>query len=501
MWFSSVHCWLKRARKSTPPGHREPGPSRRPRRPFRPGLEVLEDRAVPAATFTVTNLLDSGPGSLREAIGQANEISTDADTIVFQPGLTGTIVLTTGQLTVTGEVRIIGPGSGLLTIDGNGQSRIFQFDNGSSSLNHYDLSGVTLTRGVATGDQHGGGIEVASETLFLRDVVIANNFAQRLGGGLFLGPDGFLLMDDCTVNGNISSGSGGGLFLANFSTAFIRTSTISRNDTVGGSTGGGIFYGGGPGLAIENCTISLNTADDSGGGIRIFDGPVRIVNSTIAFNTADSDNNGFGTGGGIASTSPRVTLVSTIVAKNVALSTPGEFQDLIGDFNADHCLVGNTTGLAIGGVNNILNVDPRLGPLQFNGGPTRTHALLPGSPALNAGINPSGVQTDQRGPGFFRTAGPGTDIGAFEVQSLSSPLPLTVPVVAIQLTRVQRRTRVDVVVDGALKRSFFPFGAFTGRVQVLQMDVNGDGLLDVIARATIHGKKRTRTFLTQAAVL
>src|SRR5262249_51166488 len=194
---------------------------------------------------------DAGPGSLRQAIADSNAIQTDADTIVFRPGLTGTIVLTTGQLAVTGPVTIIGPGSGRLTIDGNGQSRIFQFDNGSDSLNHYDLSGVTVTRGVATGDQHGGGIEVASETLFLRDVVIANNFAKRLGGGLFLG-GGFLLMDDCTVNGNISSGSGGGLFLGNGSTAFIRTSTISRNNTVGNSTGGGILYAGGPRLALES---------------------------------------------------------------------------------------------------------------------------------------------------------------------------------------------------------------------------------------------------------
>jgi hypothetical protein len=513
MWLSSIHCWLKRASQSTPPGHREPGPSRRPRRTCRPGLEVLEDRTVPS---TVTNLADAGPGSLRQAIADANADPTSADTIVFQPGLTGTIVLTTGQLTVTGPVTIIGPGSGKLTISGNSQSRIFLFDNGSSSLNHYDLSGVTLTRGVTTGDQHGGAIEVASETLFLRDVVIANNFAQGIGGGLFVAPDGFLLMDDCTVNGNISSGSGGGLCLAEFSTAIIRNSTISRNDAVGGSTGGGIFYGGGPGLTIENSTISGNTAADSGGGISVFDGPVRIVNSTIAFNTADSDNNGFGTGGGISSLTPRMTLESTIVADNFAASTPGSFQDFIGEFSADHCLVGNTTGNSFNGVNCIVNVDPRLDPrLQFNGGPTRTHALLPGSPAINAGINRSALPTDQRGPGFFRTSGPATDIGAFEVQPLSSPRPLPLPeppssqppllpvveiqplpVVEIQVKRVKRRTRVDVVVDGALRKRFFPFGSFTGRVQVQQADVNGDGLLDVIARATVNGKKRTRTFTT-----
>jgi hypothetical protein len=68
--------------------------------------------------------------------------------------------------------------------------------------------------------------------------------------------------------------------------------------------------------------------------------------------------------------------------------------------------------------------------------------------------------------------------------------------VFIEVSRVRHRTRVDVFVDGALRQSFFPFGSFTGRVQVTQADVNGDGLLDVIARATINGRQRTRTFLT-----
>jgi hypothetical protein len=69
-------------------------------------------------------------------------------------------------------------------------------------------------------------------------------------------------------------------------------------------------------------------------------------------------------------------------------------------------------------------------------------------------------------------------------------------VVAIQMVRVRHLTRVDVVVDGALRRRFFPFRAFTGRVQVLQTDVNVDGMLDVVARATVNGKSRVRTFLT-----
>jgi hypothetical protein len=94
--------------------------------------------------------------------------------------------------------------------------------------------------------------------------------------------------------------------------------------------------------------------------------------------------------------------------------------------------------------------------------------------------------------------GPGTDIGAFEVQSVPSPAPqpVRVPVVEILVTRVRRRTLVEVRVDGAVKRRFFPFGTFTGRVQVLRADVNHDGLLDVVASAIVNGRRQTRTFVT-----
>jgi hypothetical protein len=484
-------------------------PGRRPKRPFRPGLEALEARDVPAV-LTVTNLNDSGPGSLRDAIAAANADPSAADTIVFAPGLTGTITLTSGQLTVTGPVTITGPGSGKLTIDGNHQSRILQLDNGSTSLSHYDLSGLTLTHGQVNLNtdgqpEPGGAIEAASESLTLRDMVIADNFAGGEGGGIFLGLDGFLLMDDCTVNHNTCGGSGGGLFLEGGSGAFIRTSTISENAAVTSSTGGGIFYGGGPGMTIQDCTISGNQASNNqgGGGIRLSGpGPVRIVSSTIAFNIVSFT--GAGNGGGISvnDLAGPVTLVSTIVADNLK-GPHGAYPDIFGTGNgdvfADHCLVGDTAGsLVVHFSNSLVNVDPLLGQLAKNGGPTQTIALLPGSPAIDAGINTAALPTDQRGPGFFRTAGPGTDIGAFEVQSVSSPAPqpFAQPVVEIVVTRVRRRTQVEVRVDGALRRRFFPFGSFTGPVQVLKADVNGDGLLDVVASATINGKKRTRTFLT-----
>jgi hypothetical protein len=501
MWFSSFRSWLQAAGKSTPRGGFQPGPARRPQRTCRPRLEVLEDRLVPAAPITVTNLNNEGPGSLRQAIDDSNANPSDADTIVFQPGLSGRINLLTtaqssGQLTVTGPVSIVGPGSGLLTISGNNQSRIFLFTNGSPSLTNYSLSGVTLTQGTATGSQFGGAIEVTSENLNLSDMVITDNTALQ-GGGIFVNTRGTLTLLNSTVRDNKSVGSGAGLFLAQDTATFIGNSTISGNQTLGDGTGGGVFFSGGS-LTIENSTISGNRATDAGGGLRIFGLRAAIRNSTIAFNAADSDNTGDGGGGGISVNDGAgpVTLTSSIVAGNTA-GTGSKSPDIFGSVAAFSSLVGNTAGTVFdGGGNNLLNVDPRLGPLAHNGGPTQTHALLAGSPAINAGFTVGGLDFDQRGPGFARVVGPAPDIGAFEVQQPGVVVEPPLPVVEIKVKRVKRRTRVDVLVDGALRRRFFPFGAFTGRVQVLRVDVNGDGLFDVVARATVNGKRRTRTFLT-----
>src|SRR5262249_28748648 len=131
MRLSSVLSWPRGGDKSTPRPRPEPGPSRRrmrPKRTCRPAVEVLEARTVPS-TFTVTNLNDAGFGSLRNAIGGANNLA-GADVIVFQPGLTGTLTLTSGPLQVTDSVTITGPGAGALTISGNNVSRIFLVDDG-----------------------------------------------------------------------------------------------------------------------------------------------------------------------------------------------------------------------------------------------------------------------------------------------------------------------------------------------------------------------------------
>src|SRR5262249_49964251 len=186
----------------------------------------------------------------------------------------------------------------------------------------------------------------------------------------------------------------------------VAPSPLSAHAAVGGA---GLLAEGST-LAVENSTISGNIASGPGGGINFPGGGTGVIrNSTVAFNTAT-------TGGGVfvkASSSPAaVTLLSTIVADN-AVGATGVGPDVLGKVTAAFSLVENVAATAFlpGSANNVLGVDPLLGPLADNGGPTQTHALLAGSPAINHGANPDGLAFDQRGPGFARARGAAADIG------------------------------------------------------------------------------------------
>ena len=123
-----LSSWLRSARSLFVPSGTERGhrPTRLPKRarPTRLSVEPLEDRTVPS-TFTVRNLADSGPGSLRAAITAANT-NPGADLIGFAPGLRGTVALTSGELGITDDLRIDGPGASRLAVSGNDASRVFQ---------------------------------------------------------------------------------------------------------------------------------------------------------------------------------------------------------------------------------------------------------------------------------------------------------------------------------------------------------------------------------------
>jgi CSLREA domain-containing protein len=348
-----------------------------------------------AATFTVNDTGDAGdnnPGdgtcataggvcTLRAAIEEANALAGD-DTINF--AVTGTITLGGTQLTIDSNLTITGPGADQLTISGNDASRVFDINSGTVTI-----SGLTITDGNAAG-----------------------------GGGIYNYVTGDLTLNNCTVSGNKATGAGGGIYNY-YGDLTLNNCTVSGNKATG--VGGGIynFYGD---LTLNNCTVSGNTAGGDGGGIRnYYYSDVTLNNCTVSGNEAN-DN-----GGGICDYG-NTDFKNTIIANNTATN---QGPDCYGSPDSyGYNLVEDTSDCTINEVDNtgtdIKNQDPNLGPLQDNGGPTFTHALQPGSPAIDAAIDctlvdgTTPVTEDQRGE--LRAADgdcDGTancDIGAYEAQ-------------------------------------------------------------------------------------
>ncbi len=354
-------------------------------------LDALEDRIV-MDTYTVTRLSDMGKGrsvfgDLRYCITQANAVPGE-DLIIF--GVTGTINLTGKLPDLSDDLIIAGPGADVVTIrrDSGGDYRIFTVP-GDVNVQIYS---VTITNGHPNGagttekDGWGGGI-YNSGSLTLMDSAVVHNMAsssalQRAGG---IYNEGVLSIASSLIAHNSVPDSPG---------------------THSSSRGGGIFNKAGATLTINNSTISNNSAlaDGiptstwaSGGGIENEgSGILHISNSTISANFAVR-NGSPQPSGGIFGTPNSIR--NTIVSGN-----PG------GDCN---CPVAT----------NFIGGDAMLGTLADNGGPTLTHALLPGSPAIDAGDNTDAPEFDQRGTGFPRIVNGTIDIGAFEVQAsgISNP--------------------------------------------------------------------------------
>lgn len=247
-----------------------------------------------AGGIVVTNANDSGAGSLRQAIIDANN-SAGADTITFDSSVTGTITLTSGGLGVYDDTTISGPGASTLTVSGGGTFGVFQCLAPSASLVALSISGLSITGGTAS---LGGGVYASNCPLTLDNTVISGNSAAQFGGGVAVfGYDSSLEITNSTISGNAAQGGGGIGAVFIDAPISIVDSTVSNNQALGG---GGIFGLYTSGMTLERSTVSGNLAFNGGGMSQYYlYGPLAIQNSTLSGNTAVGGKGG-GFGGGVA---------------------------------------------------------------------------------------------------------------------------------------------------------------------------------------------------------
>lgn len=400
------------------------------------------------ATAVIGNCNDAGAGSLREAVAAA----ADGDTIDLTQLQCSTITLTTGAIEVDlDNLTFEGPGRTKFAIDGNAADRVFIHPYGGTLT--FKALTVRNGRDRATGFHvAGGGCIASGGYVQLYDSAVHDCYAGgegAYGGALYaysltmvrstltgnhaygvhdaagtaaFGGAGFVyslqLFDsavsanlaDHRVNPGFSSYDIGGAFVA-VTGGGINGSTVDHNTSAGRAGGVAVFNP----LAIANSTISANIArtDIAGGVFLRWPSVLQLDNSTVTGNVSALD------GGGIWLNAPYSSIRSSILFGNS--SDIGNRDNRYGDARA----------IAVVGSNNIvgsasdqltlpadtLHADPKLKPLAGNGGATATHALPADSPAVDAGSNPLGFGTDQRGGVFVRSYGAAPDIGAYETQA------------------------------------------------------------------------------------
>jgi len=337
-------------------------------------LLMAQSRGVKAAT-TVTNLNDSGAGSLRQAIADA----APGDTITF--AVSGTIILTSGELLVAKDLTLSGPGAASLSISGNLLSRVI---NNSA---HLTISGLTIRNGESGAGTGGGILNAGTGVLTINNSLITANRAQR-GAGVFNSPGGTLQVTNSTFSANFTrlvdvgfDASGAGIY--NGGVANITGSTFSSNDVH--DHGSGLYNA--ATATVANSTFSLGQANNAA-VYNDKNGSLQLNNVTITLNSGRKDATGLLSAGG------SVSLANSIIAENhtVGGGNNTSLPDCGGTLTSGgHNLVGNATGCSISaGTGDLLGSDlaplnPKLGPLTNNGGPTQTHTLLAGSPAIDAG--------------------------------------------------------------------------------------------------------------------
>ncbi|NEN91157.1 MAG: hypothetical protein F6K48_20510 [Okeania sp. SIO3H1] len=298
------------------------------------------------ATFNVTNTMDAGNGSLRDAIAMANA-TPDADIISFDSSLTGmTIGLTSEELSITNSLTINGLGANLLTVDAQQNGfRVFNIDNDSDDLINVFIDGLTITGGNPIG---GGGGIFTSENLTVQNSIISGNTSIGIegqydilvdGGGIDSHDSNLTIINTDIINnevqGQLADGNpqfeenfgddpdGGGVSIR-YGQLNVVDSTISGNKVTGGLSDGGAIYSWHSDITVTNSTISGNTLEGtafgSGGGIYNRHGNTTIANSTIANNsTLMTSELGSADGGGIFSRNGDLEISNSTVSGNSAV--------------------------------------------------------------------------------------------------------------------------------------------------------------------------------------
>jgi hypothetical protein len=360
-------------------------------------------------TFTVTNGTDTGSGSLRDAINQAETNNNDPTVDLIQITFTGNIDLAS-QLDISHPVTIDGPGAGNLDV---------RRDPAAPSGDQFGLFGITPPSG---------------QTVTIRDLKVSGaRAAVHSGAGVIMSGNGTLILDSVWIDDNQApGGNGGGIYFDRGFTS-IRNSAVTNNQAdFGGGVMGSQFTPDVGNGEIVNSTIAGNSANDFGGGVYTNVSHIEILSSTIFGNVGGADDSGGG--GGTENAGPDAesfSVANTLYAGNKVGTTSPVDDQCEGDHTSLGYNLRETSEVDCRGFTETTDsVDPDaslLDPLGSHGGPTPTIPLEAGNPAIDAG-NPATLggafpacpATDQRG--FLRGGAAGTcDIGAFEVGATEPP--------------------------------------------------------------------------------
>ncbi len=366
----------------------------------------------PVAALTVTSTADDGPGSLRWAISFAKH----GDTIEFHGDMHGkTIALTSARLDIRKNLTIRGPGAAKLAISGSGKTAVLLIQDGVVNLSGLTITGGSTTIETPKDEQEGAGVRVLNGTLHMKLCMVSDNRSFGAGGGLS-SAGGDVLLEDCTIANNEGRISSGGI--SNAGRMTMNRVTVSGN--FGRQAAGGVDNSGH--LIANNCTFTGNAAASESAGLHNWypNSSLQLNHCTIAGNSGGGIRNKDGGG--------KVTLRNTVIAMNrgTRQGTADIARDIRGVVtSAGHNLISDRNGVdftagpgdLIGEADHV--IDPLLGPLADNGGPTLTMLPQPGSPALKAGEGTPAASpdtaADQRG--IARPENGRSDIGAVEAST------------------------------------------------------------------------------------